>query len=64
MKFHNLNIFFLNYLFLIFHINFIPVNDHAMRTKSRYRASLKMYFGQCFHTPNETSKECIQFLNK
>jgi hypothetical protein len=27
-------------------------------------ASLKMYFGQCFHTPNETSNECIQFLNK
>jgi hypothetical protein len=25
-------------------------------------ASLKMYFGQRFHTPNETSKECIQFL--
>jgi hypothetical protein len=21
-----------------------------------------MYFGQRFHTPNETSKECIQFL--
>jgi hypothetical protein len=30
MKFHNLqalNNFFLNYLFLIFDINFIPVND-------------------------------------
>jgi hypothetical protein len=25
-------------------------------------ASLEMYFGQRFHTPNETSKECIQFL--
>ena len=23
----------------------------------------KMYFGQRFHIPNETSKECIQFLN-
>ena len=23
-----------------------------------------MYFGQRFHTPNETSKECIQFLNQ
>ena len=25
-------------------------------------ASLEMYFGQRFHTRNETSKECIQFL--
>ena len=30
---------------------------------SSYRASLKMYFGQRFHTPNEISKEYIQFLN-
>ena len=30
----------------------------------QHSASLKMYFGQHFHTPNETSKECIQFLNK
>jgi hypothetical protein len=28
-----------------------------------YHASLKMYFGQRFHTPNETSKEYLHVEN-